>query len=125
METIRKPLLERLQSVRRCAAKVWGVTELDIIGRGRIPHIVEARQMVCYRLVKDGYIKSEIGRAMGLNHATVLHAFDKYDSAMSLPGYGELRAKWKVFSVELDRLEGISTYGDMWLTIGNAILNRK
>jgi chromosomal replication initiation ATPase DnaA len=54
----------------------------DIVGDGRARHIVAARNEACYRLrvsVKSQMSLPEIGRLVGLHHASVLRAIRRYE----------------------------------------------
>jgi chromosomal replication initiation ATPase DnaA len=43
------------------------------------------RSIVAYRLVKEGYHYSEIGKAMGRNHSTISHYIRKVENMLSVP----------------------------------------
>jgi DNA-binding NarL/FixJ family response regulator len=43
------------------------------------------RAIVAYRLVKEGYHYSEIGKAMGRNHSTISHYVRKVENMLSVP----------------------------------------
>lgn len=49
----------------------------DILGRRRFRGFAAARQEVCRRLVNLGWSHCEVGRQMGLDRKTVIHAVRK------------------------------------------------
>lgn len=51
-----------------------GVTVQEIMGRSKIRAIARARQEVCRRLVEHGWSFPRVGRFLGLDHTTVIHA---------------------------------------------------
>lgn len=50
------------------------VTVREIMGRGRSHSVVAARKAVMRQLRADGFSTSQIGRWMGRDHSTVVHA---------------------------------------------------
>jgi hypothetical protein len=52
----------------------------DLIGGGtRSPDLRQARQAVCWELVRRGLAAAEVGRLLKLDHTTVLHAVRRVD----------------------------------------------
>lgn len=49
----------------------------DILGRSRLGHIAEARKDAMQKASAAGLSAAEIGRQMGRDHTTVLHALGK------------------------------------------------
>lgn len=79
------PVSPRSAAGRREAAAVtieavaaeYEVGPADIIGRRRIARISAARHEVCRRLVALGWPYHEVGRQLGLDHTSVIHAVRK------------------------------------------------
>lgn len=57
----------------RLAADIYGVTAKDIIGRSRLPHLVEARQAAMMFARDEGVGLEDVGAHMDRDHTTVLH----------------------------------------------------
>lgn len=72
---------ERYLQVLSVAERASGVrlTESREAGNALI------RSIVAYRLVKEGYHYSEIGKAMGRNHSTISHYVRKVENMLSVP----------------------------------------
>ena len=60
------------------------VRPTEILGRRRFPRLAAARQEVCRRLVALGWSYAEVGRQLGLDHTTVIHAVRKGDGIHTL-----------------------------------------
>lgn len=71
------------EQIVRATAKLWGLNEEELIGRGRTQPTAFVRQvamMLCYKLTNLSLIN--IGRMFSnRNHATVLHAIDRVNIA--------------------------------------------
>lgn len=67
--------LERpIAAVRRLVCLRYGVTRAEIVGRRRLSRLVRPRQVAFWLALKvTGASSSEIGRAFGRDHTTVLH----------------------------------------------------
>ena len=66
--------------------KKTGVTEQDILGRSRTRLIVVCRQIVQHYLrTTTGAMLSDIGRAMGRDHSSVIHSCNLVDNWLSFP----------------------------------------
>jgi len=50
-----------------------GIPADEITGTRGKPHVSRARQVVMYVAWRNGFTKSEIGRALGRDHTTVMH----------------------------------------------------
>lgn len=75
------PIEERFPGVLACAEIACGQPLTDTRERGN----TIIRQFVAYRLVKEGYHYSEIGRVMGRNHSTISHYIRKVENMLSVP----------------------------------------
>lgn len=80
---------EEVQILIRQAAKFYGVEASEVAGFRRFVELVEARHAVCCLLRKRGWAYKRIGRLMGLDHTSAMHACTKSNQ---LP---------------LDRIEGV------------------
>jgi len=49
----------------------------DILGRSHQPRHVRARHQLCVLLFRDGYGVAEVGRALRMNHTTIITALCK------------------------------------------------
>lgn len=71
----------------------------DILERSREREMVWARNMVCYRLVLDGYSQNMIGKFIGLNHATVCYAKKQVGNMLDRPSmYPKETKLWEKFT---------------------------
>lgn len=53
-------------------SKLTGIATDDIMGRCRKDHIVIGRKLLAYALhIIEGYTTTEVGKMMGINHASV------------------------------------------------------
>jgi len=68
---------ERVVSYANEEGARFGVSPRQIFGKGRRRAIIEARHSVIKRLRDDGFSTVQIGRWMGRDHSTVLHALGK------------------------------------------------
>lgn len=67
------------QTTLVAVAAARGVTVEEITGRSRTRCIARARQEVCRRLRDHGWSYPRIGRFLGLDHTTVMHACTRAD----------------------------------------------
>jgi hypothetical protein len=81
---------------------------IDIKGnRSRKRPVVEAKQLYSKLMRDAGYTYQEIGKSIGLNHATILFHFKSYDYVkMSSPSLRELESNVLsyVFKDDTDRI---------------------
>ena len=69
------PQTERFAGIVEACAAEWGVTRQQLLGEGRTGDVLQARQAavtLAHRLL--GYSLPRIGRLVGRDHTTVLHA---------------------------------------------------
>ena len=71
----------QIRSVIQRVAESTGVPMEDILSTNRQPSIVRARDSVAQELRARGLSLKEIGRALGRDHKTVLHALRKERAA--------------------------------------------
>lgn len=76
------------------AAEILGVDEVNLFSRKVAP--VEARSMVYLWLVNLGFNCSEISRAAGFSHDTILREVANVRNGLDI-GYKELSAHWNEF----------------------------
>lgn len=71
----------------------------NVLRRTRRANVVWARNMLCYSLFADGYGYSGIGRAVGLDHASVIHCVRRAKEMLRNPSmYGPEMAIWQKYS---------------------------
>jgi hypothetical protein len=58
-------------------AKEHGYTVEDILGKSRTKHLVAVRRLCILMLREKNYSTTEIGRVMGRDHSTIVHALNK------------------------------------------------
>lgn len=75
------PVGERYEDLVKIAEKVVGVR----LGKSKERDNTIIRMLVAHRLSKEGYGRTETGRAMGRDHASVLNLIRRMDDALSLP----------------------------------------
>lgn len=73
------------------AADLYGVDVDEVLSTSRNDRVVRARQAACWLLRGHGMSLPEIGKAIGRDHTTVLHAVRKIDAD---PGRRSLL--WKI-----------------------------
>lgn len=61
------------------AARASGTTVMGTLSNSRLQINVMSRSLVYYKLHKDGYSVSEIGRLLRRDHATVIHSLKKLE----------------------------------------------
>lgn len=62
------------QSIVAAAARLFGVSEADIVGPSRARCLTEPRQALAYALDQDGWSQMRIGAVLGgRDHTTVCH----------------------------------------------------
>ncbi len=80
------PLKMDWHEITQEITKAVGVTEQDILGRRRTRLIVVCRQIVQHYLrTTTGAMLSDIGRAMGRDHSSVIHSCNLVDNWLSYP----------------------------------------
>jgi chromosomal replication initiator protein len=72
--------MELMEGILNRVSKMLEIPVLDILGRSRIPNIVEARQICMYLFWKSGVTFEKVGEAFDRDHSTVIHARDKVES---------------------------------------------
>jgi len=55
-------------------AQEHGYTVEDILGKSRTKHLVGVRRLCILMLRQKGFSTTEIGRVMGRDHSTIVHA---------------------------------------------------
>lgn len=60
-----------------------GVTPDDVFSRSRRKIVAAARGDVMYRLREDGFSTTQIGRWLGRDHTSVIHAIQKRRGTLS------------------------------------------
>jgi chromosomal replication initiation ATPase DnaA len=65
-----------------------GVSAAAILGPRRDKHIAQARQAVMYLARLEGHSLSDIGRAMGRDHTTVLHGIKAHEERLKREAEG-------------------------------------
>lgn len=68
---------EEAQVVIKQAARYYGVSPADVTGGRRFVELVQARHAVCLMLRDRGWPYKKIGRLMGMDHTSVIHACTK------------------------------------------------
>jgi chromosomal replication initiation ATPase DnaA len=68
---------ERITLLADAIASETGVSRVAILGRRRFPHIAAARHKLFEQLFLDGLSTSAIGRALRVDHTTVMHGLKK------------------------------------------------
>lgn len=75
----------------RWASETHGVGERDIMSKSRVPHVVLARHALMWRLrqYKRGYVSiysyPTIGRAIDMDHTSVMHGEKRYERWLAEP----------------------------------------
>lgn len=70
----------------------------DIVTRVKRNRVVWARNIVAYRMRKDGYPLRQIADAIGRDHATIVYAVKQVECMLQFPKvYGEEYAIWQEF----------------------------
>lgn len=62
-------------------ADLYGVAPSAILGRSRIRSITRARHAVAWTMRRQGKSFREIGDALGLDHSSALHAYNKVEKS--------------------------------------------
>jgi len=78
----------RVEQIIALAADYLGVEWESIHGRRRDQHIVEARHLLCYLLDRAGYTRAAIGRLLGRDHSTIIHAIGRVERSEALADEG-------------------------------------
>ena len=76
------PIAERYAEVLAAAEEAVGVK----MNPGRNAMTTTVRSFVAYRLHKEGYSYTDIGRMMGRDHSSVIHLVERKENALSVPG---------------------------------------
>lgn len=75
----------------------------NIRERSRDRLVVWARNMAFYQLVMDGYSLKKIGKFMGFNHTTVIHARKQVETMLEFPTmYKEETVIWLKFQKSIE-----------------------
>lgn len=67
----------------RIVCEATGIPQKDVFSKSRKAEIVEARHLLCYLLNKD-LTTMDVGKVMGLDHSTVVHAVKKIKDLLSI-----------------------------------------
>lgn len=67
----------------RIVCEATGISRKDIFGKSRLSEIVEARHLLCYSL-RETMTTSDVGRIVGLDHSSVVHAVKKIKDLLSI-----------------------------------------
>ena len=70
------------------AADYLGVDWEHLRGRGRDQYTAEARHLLCYLLDRAGYTRAAIGRLLGRDHSTIIHAIGRIERSEALADEG-------------------------------------
>jgi chromosomal replication initiation ATPase DnaA len=62
-------------------ADLYGVSPSAILGRSRIRSITRARHAVAWTMRRQGKSFRDIGDALGLDHSSALHAYNKVEKS--------------------------------------------
>ena len=76
------PIADRYAEVLSAAEEAVGVK----LNPGRNAMTTTVRSFVAYRLHKEGYPYTDIGRMMGRDHSSVIHLVERKENALSVPG---------------------------------------
>ena len=71
---------EYFSKVIKVVTELTDVSEEDILGKSRIPEIVDARWMVIYFLKRNHYSTRQISELINHPQRTINHAFEYIDS---------------------------------------------
>ncbi len=90
-----------VDSIIQKTAKLYGVSEDDLVQRGRWAEVVKARQLAMY-LMREGMELSfpSIGRTFKRDHTTVIYAFEKISK--DLKRDGKLKARIEKIRKEIE-----------------------
>lgn len=78
------------------------------LSRSRDSWNVWARNMVAFRMWRDGYRPSDIGRVLGRDHSTVAHCVRKAGEMLAMPGmYPDETEIWEKFNKILENEEDL------------------
>jgi hypothetical protein len=99
----------KIRDIVNIVAHVYGVPVNCILSRRRAISVTRPRQEVMWLAKKFTQLSlPEIGRAMGKDHTTVLHAINKIDSLIANAGYEAKAdayvADWQAYLVERERM---------------------
>ena len=83
MNDTRPPCAERYAALLPVAEEVVGVKLTQT--RNGVDSLI--RKFIAYRLSEEGYGRSEIGRAMKRDHATVLNLYQRMNDIISMPRF--------------------------------------
>ena len=74
-------LARPIAAIRRLVCLRYGVTRAEIVGRRRLSRLAVPRHVAFWLALKvTGASSSEIGRAFGRDHTTVLHGFGNVEA---------------------------------------------
>ncbi len=92
---------QRAHLLALAIANKYGMSELDILGRERTRHIAAARRELYVQLWRSGMSIADVGRTLGMNHATIIYGLRK---AMGRDEYErEVDARWPSAAVQRRR----------------------
>jgi len=91
------PIAERYAEVLAAAEEAVGVK----MNPGRNATTTTVRSFVAYKLHKEGYSYTDIGRMMGRDHSSVIHLVERKENALSVPGAYKAEAAMFVRFIKL------------------------
>lgn len=88
--------------IKRLVPVATGISWLRITGGQRARPVVQARWLAVHMLYERGYTSAEIGRQLGKDHTTILHARDAWPAFIADQANAEFaetaRACWHQFN---------------------------
>lgn len=91
---------------RRIMFRIIG---MDVLTRSRRQDLVWARNMVVYQLRLDGFSLKQIGRAVGLDHSTVVNCVHQVERMLERPSMYEKESEiWQEFQNSLNSQKNIA-----------------
>ena len=86
---------EQLAALKDNAARAFGVSTIDGYYRGAAQ--VWGRAFVVHFLRGKGLTWQAIAKMIGRHHADAIHLHRKVETALALPGYGDIRRIYREF----------------------------
>lgn len=99
---ISEKLKKRADALCRAMDGASGVNPLE---KTRKRAVVTARAFVAYALVKEGFMLTDIGRALGFDHATIIHYKEMVGNILTSPGYDAEREMWEQFNKKIEEMD--------------------
>lgn len=74
----------------------------DILDRSRKWDLVWGRNIVAYRLVKNGFSLSKVGEYLGMDHSTILHCKRQVERMLKAPCMYRMETEiWEMFNKKI------------------------